>query len=56
MQRDAKKKSIIKARQIESIEQLQRYKRSNLFKDKTDVRFLSIVFIGKKDYIIEEVL
>ena len=55
MQRDAKKKSLIAAKKQEAIEQLQRYKRSNLFKDKTDVRFLSVVFIGKKDYIIEEI-
>ena len=55
MQRDAKKKSIIKARQKEAVMQLKRYKSSNLFKDKTDVRFVSVVFIGKKDYIIEEI-
>ena len=35
--------------------QLQRYKSSSFFKDKTDVRFLSVVFIGKKDYSIEEI-
>jgi len=55
MQRDAKKKSIIKARQQEAVMQLQRYKSSNLFKNKTDVRFVSVVFIGKKDYIMEEI-
>jgi hypothetical protein len=55
MQRDAKKKSIIAAKKREAIEQLQRYKKSNFFRDKTGVRFLCVVFIGKKDYIIEEI-
>ena len=55
MQRDAKKKSIIAAKKKEADEQLKRYKKSNIFKDKTDVRFLSVVFIGKKDYVIEEI-
>jgi hypothetical protein len=55
MQRDAKKKSLIAAKKREAIEQLQRYKKSSLFKDKTGVRFLCVVFIGKKDYIVEEI-
>ena len=54
-QRDAKKKSVIRAQKKDAIMQLQRYRSSNFFKDKTDVRFLCVVFIGKKDYIIEEV-
>ena len=48
-------KRFIKAKKAEAIEQLQRYKTSNLFKGRTDVRFLAIVFIGKKDYLIEEI-
>jgi hypothetical protein len=55
-QKDSKKKALIEAEQKEAKEQLQRYKTSNLFKDRTDVRYLSVVFVGKKDYIIEEVL
>jgi hypothetical protein len=54
-QKDSKKKTLIEAKQKESIERLQDYKNSNLFKDKTEVRYLSIVFVGKKDYIVEEV-
>jgi hypothetical protein len=54
-QADAKKTSKIKATKADAKEQLLRYKTSSSFKDKTDVRYLSVVFIGKKDYIIEEI-
>ena len=54
-QRNAKKKNLIEAAKTESIAQLQRYKNSNLFKDRTDVRYLAVVFVGKKDYFIEEI-
>ena len=39
---------------LKAIEQVNRYKSSNLFKDRTDVRYLVVVFIGKKKYWIEE--
>jgi len=51
---DAKKTALIEAKKSKAIEQLQRYKNSNLFKDRTDVRYLAVVFIGKKKYWIEE--
>ena len=51
---DTKKESLIKEK-TDAIEQLKRYKTSNLFKDRTDVRFLSVVFIVKKKYWTEEV-
>jgi len=54
-QADAEKKALFEAKKKEAIEQLQRYKTSNLFKDRTDVRYLAVVFIGKKKYWIEEV-
>ena len=54
-QKDAKKKNLIETAKKEAKEQLQRYKNSNLFKDRTDVRYLSVVFVGKKDCMIEEV-
>jgi len=38
----------------EALEQINRYKRSNLFKDRTDVRYLAVIFAGKKRYWIEE--
>jgi hypothetical protein len=54
-QKDSKKKKIIEAAKKEALEQLQRYKSSNFFKDRTDVRYLSVVFVGKKDYLINEI-
>ena len=53
-QADSGNKSLIETEQKKSIEQLQRYKSSNLFKDRADVRYLSIVFIGKSEYVVEE--
>jgi len=53
---DAKKTSLIESKKKEAREQLQRYKTSNLFKDRKDVRYLAIVFIGKKKYWIEEMI
>ena len=45
---------LIESEKSTAIEQLKRYKNSNLFKDRTDVRYLAVVFIGKKKYWIEE--
>jgi hypothetical protein len=42
--------------QSEAIEQLQRYKTSNMFKNRKDVRYLAVVFIGKNDFLIEEIV
>jgi hypothetical protein len=53
-QADAKKKKVIEAKKTEAKEQLQRYKTSNLFKDRTDVRYLMIIFIGKNKYEVIE--
>jgi hypothetical protein len=54
-QSDSENEILINEKQTEAIEQLQRYKSSNLFRDRTDVRYLAVVFIGKKKYWIEEV-
>ena len=54
-QKDAKKKSLIDAKKKEAIERLQAYKTSNLFKHRTDVRFLAVVFTGKNEWFVEEV-
>jgi hypothetical protein len=51
---DAGKKSLIAAKKKEAIAQLQRYKTSNTFKDRNDVRYLAVVFIGKRKYWAEE--
>jgi len=53
--KEAKNTALIESEKAEAITQLQRYKNSNLFKDRNDVRYLAVVFIGKKDYFIEEV-
>jgi hypothetical protein len=55
-QADAKKEKLIAQKRQEAITKLCEYKTSSLFKDRTDVRFLAIIFIGKKSYRIEEVL
>jgi uncharacterized protein YqfB (UPF0267 family) len=55
-QADAKKEKLIAQKTQEAITKLCEYKTSSLFKDRTDVRFLAIIFIGKKSYRIEEVL
>jgi predicted nucleic acid-binding protein len=54
-QADSENKTLIEAAQKDAIEQLQRYKSSNIFKDKTDVRYLAIVFVGKKEYTVTEI-
>jgi hypothetical protein len=54
-QKDAKKKNLIQAAKANAKEQLLRYKSSNLFKERTDVRYLSIVFVGKRGYEVDEI-
>jgi hypothetical protein len=53
-QADAKKKKVIDAKKTEALGQIERYKTSNLFKDRTDVRYLMIIFIGKNKYEVTE--
>jgi len=52
---DAENEKLIKEQQAGAEAQLLRYKNSNLFKDRTDVRYIAAVFVGKKDYYITEV-
>ena len=52
---ESKDTELIAEKQAEAIEQLQRYKSSNLFKDRTDVRYLMIIFVGKNNYISQEI-
>ena len=54
-QADADDETLIAQKTREAITKLSEYKKSGLFKDRTDVRFLAIIFIGKKTYRIEEV-
>jgi hypothetical protein len=53
-QKDAKA-TVIEARKQQSREQLAKYRASHLFRDRTDVRYLSVIFIGKKKVEIEEI-
>jgi hypothetical protein len=55
-QRDARKTSLVEAAKTEAAAQLLRYKKSNLFKYRTDVRYLYVVFVGKKNYLMEEIV
>jgi len=52
---DADNQNLIETKKTEAISQLQRYKTSNLYKNRTDIRYLAILFTGKKSYWIEEV-
>ena len=52
---DAENKALINEQQANAEAQLLRYKNSNLFIDRTDVRYLAAVFVGKKTYYITEV-
>ena len=52
---DAENENFINEKQANAEAQLQRYKNSNLFKDRTDIRYIAAVFVGKKDYYITEV-
>ena len=54
-QSDAENEKLLLAKQTQAIEQLKRYKSSNFFKDRTDVRYLAVVFVGKKGYSVKEV-
>ena len=54
-QSDAQNAAFIEEKKTEAVAQLHRYKSSNLFKDRTDVRFLAVVFTGKNGYLVEEI-
>ncbi|MDR3266117.1 MAG: PD-(D/E)XK nuclease domain-containing protein, partial [Tannerella sp.] len=51
---DRKNAAVLKSKRIEAREQLERYRNSHLFKDRTDVRYLTIIFIGKDKTEITE--
>jgi hypothetical protein len=54
-QSDAEKQTVIDAKKAEALEQLKRYKTSNLFKDRTDVKYLMVNKKRKNRYISQEV-
>jgi hypothetical protein len=51
---EAKKAGAIEAKQAEAIAQLKKYRDSLLFAGRNDVRFLSVLFIGKDQYEMTE--
>jgi hypothetical protein len=51
---EAGKKNVLKEKQEEARVQLKKYRDSSLFAGRTDVRFLSVIFIGKDRYEMEE--
>ncbi|MDR3308926.1 MAG: AAA family ATPase [Tannerella sp.] len=54
-QTDANKPAVIEAKKQKSREQLAKYRSSYLFRDRTDVRYLSVIYIGKRKVEIEEI-
>jgi hypothetical protein len=50
-----KKKNVLQAKREEAREQLKKYRESSLFAGRADVRYLSLIFIGKDKYEMEEV-
>ena len=54
-QNETKKSKLIELKKNEAKTQLMNYKNSTMFKDRDDVKYLAVVFIGKKEYWIEEV-
>jgi hypothetical protein len=50
-----KEKNILEKAQKEARAQLNRYKNSSKFANRTDVKYLSLIFIGKDKYNMEEV-
>jgi hypothetical protein len=51
---DEENAGILEAKRNEARTQIEKYRRSNEFAERTDVRFLSLIFIGKDSYEIEE--
>jgi hypothetical protein len=54
-QADADDEKLFAAKKAEAVEQLHRYRSSVYYKDRTDIRYLAVVFTGKNGVYIEEV-
>jgi hypothetical protein len=52
---DEKNAAVLQSKRDKAREQLERYRHSHLFKDRTDVRYLIIIFIGKDKTEITEI-
>jgi hypothetical protein len=51
---DAENAAVIRSVRENALAQLQKYRSSHLFAGRTDVRYLSLIFIGKDTYELEE--
>jgi hypothetical protein len=51
---DANNDNILQEKRNEARTQLTKYRNSSMFADRTDVRYLSLIFIGKDRYEMEE--
>jgi len=51
---DADDEELVKTKLSEALAQLSKYRASAQFTDRTDIRYLAIVFIGKDEYLAEE--
>jgi hypothetical protein len=47
---------MLTAKKQDAINQLQKYRQADIFKDKTDVKYAAVVFTGKDKYEVQEVL
>jgi hypothetical protein len=54
-ERDKGDTELISKKRSDAITQLRKYKGSAIFKDRTDVRYLAIIFLGGTEFEIEEV-
>jgi hypothetical protein len=53
---DENNASLIAAKRAEAVEQIEKYRASHLFRDRTDMRYLIVIFIGKDKVEVEEIL
>jgi hypothetical protein len=52
--KDKDNKKLISDKKAEALEQLRRYQESVMFKHRTDVRYLVVVFVGGDRFEIED--
>jgi hypothetical protein len=50
-----KKSKVLEKKRNEAREQLERYRNSYTFAGRTDIKYLSLIFIGKDDYEMNEI-
>jgi hypothetical protein len=55
-EKDMGNSTLISAKKAEALTQIKRYKESAMFKDRTDVRYLTVMFLGGAQFEIEEIV